>query len=151
MSGQNDPFAPQQPASWDDKGQPMMVYPQPSGAVAQASTEAVVAASSRRSAALMWMGAFLGATVITAVFLGIVYLDTSNDLDEARALNVTHAAKLEANVKQLSEMDAYGRYLRNENRELTAENVRLSTIARRPPRPAANPPSRDPFSDVPLQ
>jgi cell division protein FtsB len=143
MSGQNDPFSSPQPGSWDDKGQPMVVYPQ-----TPASTEAAAAvAVSRRSAALMWMGAFLGATVITAVFLGIVYMEASQDVRDLRTQLTTVSGKVTEAESKARVLQAREKFFTDENAKLATENDTLRARLRMPARPRPAPPDTDPFGN----
>lgn len=151
MAGQ-DPFSGQQGWSSDDKGQPMLVVQAPSNVDYAPATS-----GNRGSAALMWMGALLGGSVIASLFLLFVYFDASKDVTELRTqlkADQTTLMRTKSNLAALVERERVARerveILDRDNKSLNTENnemrKRLRLPARpRPPAPAPRQP--DPFAD----
>lgn len=150
MSQSGDPFSGVPQGGWgsDEKGQPMLVVP---AAPAEFQPAAVV---SRRSAALMWMGALLGGTVIASIFLVVMYVDTAAD---ARSLRRDLATSQESLSKTRSDLSAltereksavqYARALETDNKALRTENAQLRQRLRLPAQPRPAPSQPDPFRD----
>ncbi len=147
-----DPFSGQQGWGNDDKGQPMLVVQAPGN-----MEYAPAAPSNRGSAAVMWMGALLGGSVIASLFLLFVYFDASSDVKTLRAQIATEQSNLmrtKANLSALIERERTANekaaIYDRDNKSLNAENnelrKRLKLPARpRPPAPAPRQP--DPFAE----
>jgi hypothetical protein len=126
--------------SRDDSGQPMIVVQSP-------SSEEAPAAVSRRSAALMWMGALLGGAFIAAIFLAFVYIDASNDVRELRADLATANTELGKVKTDLSALRVTAKMYDDDNKNLNTENNALRARLKMPARPRPAPRQPNPFAE----
>jgi hypothetical protein len=134
MSGQDDTYS-------HGDGQPMIVVS------SQQSDDAPVAVS-RRSAALMWMGALLGGTFIASIFLFVVYIDASKDVRDLRAQLATASSSLSKTQSDLSAMSERAKLYDDDNKTLNTENNELRTRLHMPSRPRPAPRQTNPFADT---
>jgi len=143
MSGQDDSYSgvPQHGGWADEKAQqPVIVVQSPGG-----DDHGVIV--SRRSAALMWMGALLGGALIATAFLAFVYMDASADVKDLRVNLATERAALTTAQTQQNALTERARMFEADNRDLARENTEFATRLTPGPRPRPAPRQADPFAD----